>query len=99
MAIVTTYVCDVSGVSGQDRDDFVDVSIITNRSRSSYSATTINKLIHRDVALKLNLVTPNRGEEKQPDVSFEHQLSTLLTGYIADVVFDEVSNQISNRCN
>ena len=97
MAIVTTYVCDVSGVTGQDKKDFVEVRIDCDLGKASYDRTIINKLIHRDVALKLNLVKPQSGEEKQPEPTFESKLTTLLTDYINDLVYDEVSTQISNR--
>lgn len=97
MAIVTTYVCDVSGVTGQDKKDFVEIRIDCDLAKSSYDRIIINKLIHRDVALKLNLVKPKSGEEVQPDPTFESKLTTLLKDYINDVVYDEVSAQISNR--
>jgi len=97
MAIVTTYVCDVSGVSGTDKKDFVEVRIDTDISKSYYDRITINKLIHRDVALRLNLVKPQGAEVKQPEPTFESKLTTLLTDYIHDLVYEEVSSQTSNR--
>lgn len=97
MAVVTTYVCDVSGVSGQDKKDFIEVRIDADLGKPSYDRVTITKLIHRDVALKLNLVKPQKDEVAQPEVTFESKLTTLLTDYIGDLVYDAVSTEISNR--
>jgi hypothetical protein len=97
VAIVTTYVCDVSGVTGQDKKDFVEVRIEADLNKSIYERVTINKLVHRDVALKLNLVKPQGTEVKHPEPTFESKLTTLLTDYLNDLVYDEVSNQLSNR--
>ena len=97
MAIVTTYVCDVSGVSGQDKKDFVEVKMYSDLGKASYDRVIITKLIHRDVALRLNLVKPQHDEVVQPEVTFESKLTTLLKDYVADLVCDEVSSQMSNR--
>lgn len=97
MAIVTTYVCDVSGVTGTDKKDFVEVRIDADLGKASYDRITINKLIHRDVALKLNLVKPKSDEKQQPDPTFESKLTTLLTDYINDLVYDTVTTELSNR--
>ncbi len=97
MAIVTTYVCDVSGVTGQDKKDFVQIRLDCDMDKPSYDRIIINKLLHRDVALKLNLVKPQGSEVKQPEPTFESKLTLLLTDYISDLVYDEVSTQISNR--
>lgn len=97
MAIVTTYVCDVSGMTGVDKKDFVEIRIDCDLGKAAYDRLTINKLIHRDVALKLNLVKPQGQEVKQPEPTFESKLTALLNDYINDLVYEEVSTQISNR--
>ena len=98
MAIVTTYICDVSGKTG-DKDDFVEVKITPKRLSSSFitSSDIIVKVIHKDVAIKLGLV-PTYANEISPEVTptFESQLSSLLKDYISDLVYDEVASQ-TNR--
>lgn len=109
MAIITTYVCDVSGKQGNDISEFVKVNISTRGHRkdgsSDYSGISTNeKFIHREVALKLNIIGVRKdlNEEAQPEVTFESKLTTLLKDYIndlvADSVVDEVSSQMSHRC-
>jgi hypothetical protein len=97
MAVVTTYVCDVSGVSGNNKNDFVNVKIDGDTDKASYDRITITKLIHRDVALKLNLVKTKKDEVVQPEVTFESKLTTLLTDFISNLVYDEVEAAVSNR--
>jgi hypothetical protein len=97
MAVVTTYVCDVSGVSGQNKNDFVGIRIDGDTSKPSCNRITIDKLVHRDIALKLNLVKPEKGELAQPEVTFESKLTTLLTDFISNLVYDEVEAAVSNR--
>lgn len=106
MAIVTTYICDVSGKSGSNKEDFIQVEIIStvykanNYSQGGYGSdrtTSATKLVSREVALKLNLVPAKTIEEAQPEVTFESKLTTLLKDYISDLVVDEVSDQMNHR--
>lgn len=101
MAIVTTYVCDVTGRNGTNREDFIDVEIKAREQEAhQYSSNgfrqkgvmTIQKLIHRDVAAKLNLLSVAVAEA-EPEVSFEGKLKTLLKDYVADLVQDHLDNQ------
>jgi hypothetical protein len=101
MAVVTTYICDISGKQG-DRKDFVEVNIKSHCYDSSGYAyegnkLTISKVVHYDVALKLGLINPRKSDvapEQTP--TFESQLGVLLKDYIADIVYDEVSTQMNN---
>ena len=102
MAIVTTYICDISGKQG-DRKDFVNVSLkSTPENTSGYGAyhytTEIKKLVHYDVAVKLGILDPRSDSELPEQVpTFESQLSVLLKDYIVGVVYDEVATQMNNR--
>ena len=95
MGIVTTYICDVSGKQG-GADEFVDVTISSKRTAGYSFAHTIKKFVHKDVALKLGIL-PALGKEVEPEQvpTFESQLSTLLKDYIADLVYDEVVDQMN----
>lgn len=98
MGIITTYVCDVSGKQGEKKD-FVEVEIKSQRFDAiNYliGQNQIKKLVHKDVAIKLGLVSV-RAPEVAPEVvpTFESQLSTLLKDYIADLVYDEVADQMN----
>jgi hypothetical protein len=103
MAIITTYVCDVSGKQSNDISEFVKVTISSRGHKkdggNDYSGMTNEKFIHREVALKLNIIGVRKdlNEEAQPEVTFESKLTTLLKDYINDLVADEVSDQISHR--
>jgi hypothetical protein len=105
MSIVTTYVCDVSGKSGTSRANFVDVTItasgytLTNGNPYLRPKMTITKLISKDIALKLNLVPPDKGEETQPEVTMEGKLKALLTDYIDSIVNESVAEQVSLALN
>lgn len=100
MGIVTTYICDISGKQG-DRKDFVNVVIkSTPENTMGYNAycasTTITKFVHYDVAVKLGILNPRSKDDAPEQVpTFESQLSTLLKDYIADLVYDEVANQMN----
>lgn len=99
MGIVTTYICDISGKQG-DKKDFVNVVIKSTPEISGYFAytesTTITKFVHYDVAVKLGILNP-RSKDNAPEQvpTFESQLSTLLKDYIADLVYDEVADQMN----
>ena len=100
MAIVTTYICDISGKQGV-REDFVEVTINgvsfnSNAYRYGCNKKVITKLVHYDVALKLGVIEPKSNDvtpEQTP--TFESQLSSLLKDYIADLVYDEVADQMN----
>ena len=102
MAIVTTYICDISGKQGV-REDFVQVNINslsfdTNAYRYGCHKKDITKLVHYDVALKLGVIEPKSNDvvpEQTP--TFESQLSVLLKDYISDVVYEQVETQMGNR--
>lgn len=90
MAVVQIYVCDVSGVQGK-AEDFINVGF--NISKQSYQAnfhtvTNFTKLVHIDVARKLNLVMPPKGEEAQPEPTLESKLLVLLKEYIQDIAYE-----------
>lgn len=107
MGAVTTYICDVSGKQGQDKSEFVGVRITStlynaNGQTNNYSGSstpTIEKLLHREVALKLGLLLPKKDEPPQPAITLESQLTTVLKDYIAGLVHDEVSDAVSNIKN
>lgn len=102
MAVVTTYICDVSGVQGK-REEFVEVYIKataydTNAYQSGSNSKSITKLVHYDVAFKLGLVNPKKtGTEVIVEPTFESALGTLLKQYVDDLVYDSVSDAMSNR--
>ena len=102
MAIVTTYICDISGKQG-DKKDFVRVEVQSTCEDTAgyqYGSHTkrINKVVHYEVALKLGLINPRRNDvAPEATPTFESQLSSLLKDYIADLVYDEVADQMSNR--
>jgi hypothetical protein len=105
MAIVTTYVCDVTGKSGANKEDFVTVEIRSNAyfsnnmgaSYSQFGAKTISKLVHLDIAKKLNLVDTYRGSStevtKPPEVSFEGKLKALLEDFVQEIVEGNLENR------
>lgn len=102
MAIVTTYICDISGKQGV-REDFVEVNITgiafnSNAYRFGCNKKVITKLVHYDTALKLGVIEPKSNDitPEQPP-TFDSQLGVLLKDYIADVVYDEVATQMNNR--
>lgn len=99
MAIITTYVCDISGKQGV-REDFVEATIHglsfnSNAYRYGCNKKVVTKLVHYDTALKLGIIDPKSGDTAPEQVpTFESQLSTLLKDYIADLVYDEVADQM-----
>lgn len=97
MAVITTYVCDVSGVSGTDKKDFVTVKIMAdgtfenNTAYHSRRFCNIEKLLHKDVAIKLGFKLP-QDKEVVPEVTLENKLLLLLKDYVNDIVVDSMSN-------
>jgi len=97
MAIITTYVCDVSGKQGA-KEEFVKVSISsqTNLSDSYHTKKTIEKVVHMDVARKLNLLN-EKTAEPQPEPTLESKLVTLLKDFVSDIAYEAASEAASNR--
>lgn len=105
MGIVTNYVCDVSGKSGTNKSEFVTVKINSEcyweTSPGTYSTdynlnVSITKLIHKDIANKLNLIQPKKDAPAQPEVSLEGKLKALLIEYVDSIVEDAVSVHMEN---
>lgn len=104
MAIVTTYICDISGKQGNE-EDFVSITIqsVPLKKKTTggfiYESDKIThvRLVHKDVADKLKLFPKSVSKEDIPTPTFESQLSSLLKDYIADLVYDEVADQMSYR--
>lgn len=93
MGIVTNYICDCSGKSSTNKADFIEVKIVADNSNVPglhYSQRTMNitKLIHIDVARKLNLVHLVKDEVAQPEPTLESKLFVLLKDYITDVAYE-----------
>lgn len=103
MGKVVNYICDVSGVTGTDENEFIEIKIhSTDQKAPSYYRTyTITKLVHRDVASKLKLLSPTKESEVIPEPTFESKLVTLLRDYIQDVAYesgaDAANSAINNR--
>lgn len=102
MAIVTTYVCDVSGLSGTDKKDFIDVRISADNSNVpgigySQRQLVITKLLHISVARKLNLVSIPNGEELQPEVTIESKLAALMKDYIQEIAYEAGAEAARDR--
>jgi len=102
MAIVTTYVCDVTGKSGIERKDFVDMQISAMHhvpyphmaTGHTIQAVTVKKLVHKDVAEKLNLLLPPEQDKSEaPQVSFESKLKTMLKDYVAELVEEHMEER------
>lgn len=101
MAIVTTYVCDVTGKSGTEKPDFVEVSIVATQFQyqssgycSQFKAADIKKLVHKDVAQKLNLYHYEDAKNTvQPEVTFEGKLKALLEDFVQEIVEDNLADQ------
>jgi len=106
MSIVTTYVCDVSGKNGTNREDFVDVQIsateywkVGQHAASTKTPVKVSKLVCRDIALKLNLIPVAKDDPVVPEVTFEGKLKALLTDYIDTIVADSVAETVYQAMN
>jgi hypothetical protein len=98
MAIITTYVCDVSGVQGQSVD-FVKVSITVNKALHTgdfLCKSVTEKLIHKDVALKLNLIWAKKDEPHTPEPTLESKLMVLLKDFVTDIAYEAGAEAASN---
>lgn len=101
MAIVTTYVCDVSGKNGTEKFDFVTIEIIASENRlvRGYHAVEkvkVNKLVHKDIAAKLNLLAIEGDVKEQPEVTFESKLAILLKDYVEEIAYEAGAEAASN---
>jgi hypothetical protein len=97
MAIITTYVCDVTGKQGEQKD-FVKVDITAQKLVDGYyDKTSQQKLIHIDVARKLNLISPPKGQEAEPEPTLESKLMVLLKEYISDIAYEAGAETASNK--
>lgn len=91
MGQIISYICDVSGKSGTDKKDFIEVSITTVDPSISahYGRNTIHKLVHREVALKLHLIYAQKDDpDPTPEPTLESQLMTLLKDYISELAYE-----------
>jgi hypothetical protein len=102
MAVITTYVCDVSGKQGEQKD-FVKVDIMAQKLVDGYhDKKAINKLVHIDVARKMNLIEPPKGVEAQPEPTLESKLLVLLKEYIQDIAYEaggEAGSEAASNSN
>lgn len=98
MAIVTTYVCDISGASSTEQSDFMRVQI-TSSPISGTSYETQNKImfLHNEVATRLGFKKVPRNQEQPKPVSIEDQLIELIGGIVSDQVHDAVAQAMNNR--
>lgn len=88
MAIVTTYVCDVSGVQGEAKD-FVKVTIAADKITGGWqNRKSVDKIVHMDVARKLNLINPDTKQDVVPEPTLESKLLVLLKEYIQDIAYE-----------
>lgn len=97
MAIITTYVCDVSGK--QDiQENFFDIRVtaVPSGKTGYYQSVVMNKLIHKDVAEKLHLVI--KKDNPNPEPTLESKLTSILKEYIDEVAYEAGSEAASN-CN
>jgi hypothetical protein len=105
MAKVINYVCDISGKTSTDPTDFIQVKVeaVTHKPDGTlnpnylWPTVTIIKLVHKDIATKLNLVRVPKDAVAEPEVTFESKLALLLKDYIESVVTDAVADEMSNR--
>lgn len=88
MAIITNYVCDVSGKQG-NKEDFFEVKVVATPSGQSayYTTQIINKIIHKDVAEKLHLLKIN-DPVKNPEPTLESKLAILLKEYVTEIAYE-----------
>ena len=95
MGVVTTYVCDVSGVSSTNKDEFVELSIGVHATGDNrHRVYGQNYLyVHQDMAIKLGLLGVKKDEVAPPEPTIEEKLTTLLKEFISDVAQDVVDNQ------
>lgn len=105
MAIVTTYVCDVSGKTGMDRKDFIDVKITADNSNVvgvnyGQRMLIIQKLVHIDAAHKLGLVVAATKEDVQPQTpTFESQIASLMKQWAEEIAYEAAESAAMSARN
>ncbi|MGZ8887960.1 MAG: hypothetical protein ACXW1D_00210 [Halobacteriota archaeon] len=106
MGIITTYVCDVSGKTGE-KSDFVTVKVTSRavwETCSYYDYVSVDKVVHKDVALKLHLMEPKSSDEAAPEPTTESKLLALMKDFITDIAYEaggeagaEAASSYNNR--
>ena len=102
MAIVTNYICDVSGKSSTDKKDFITVTINCVADPTSYPRqllVSIEKLLHKETAAKLKLLPISHGDKEDktiPTPTIESQIATLLRDFVQEIAY-ESTEYMSNR--
>lgn len=113
MGIVTTYVCDISGKSSQDKTEFVEITITgcgfgdynkdyPDKQRNYYQDVNnkkiVNKFVYKDVAEKFGLIKAKE-ETSSPEVTFESKLIALLQDWKDSIVEEATENAIQSVRN
>jgi hypothetical protein len=100
MALIKTYVCDVSGKSGTNEEDYFEISITSRPSGkgSYYQTNVLKKLLHKDVAEKLHLVKVKE-PENNPTPTLESQLLALLQEWKDSIVEEATESAIQSVRN
>ncbi len=90
MAIITTYICDVSGMQGA-ATDFVEINITPSKVsyHSNFHTTpSVKKIIHKSVAEKFKFLLPQKGTEETPEPTLESKLIALLKDYVSEIAYE-----------
>lgn len=87
MAIITSYICDVSGKQG-NQEDFFEIKVIATPSGkgSYYQSCSVHKFIHKDIAEKMHLAVVK--DNPNPEPTLESKLLVLLKEYITDIAYE-----------
>lgn len=97
MAIVTTYVCDVSGESSTNPDDFFHIRIISKPiNGASYQEQHHISYLHKTVAERLGFKAVPK-DQAPPEVTLEDKLTELVRGIVSDEVHDAVASAMNGR--
>lgn len=101
MAIVTTYICDISGKQGV-QEDFFEVKLTatpSGKANAYYGQHVQTKLVHKEVAEKLHLCVLK--DNTNPEPTFESKLSALLKDYVEEIAYEAgqeaASSYMANR--
>ena len=104
MAVITTYVCDVSGISSADKSEFVQVMLQASVFQKSIHhqggykhdhKPQVIRIVYKDVAVRLGLVNHNEFDIKAvevPEITFEGKLKALLEDHVTDLVQGHLEN-------
>lgn len=96
MATIITYICDATGKSSNNKEDFVNVEIVSRSQTGDYNKDkplTIKKIIHIDIAKKLNMINIMNNEPTPPEVTFEGKLKALLEDHVSELVQNHLDSQ------